>query len=117
MICVIHKFVCDFVLQFGFVSKSQRLKMENEIQEIKEKIIKTEDKINKVEIDIEQFKLDNHNWKTQSFADYASSLLKDLMQRESDLRKEKLALMEKESDLIKKLDATPQGKTIINHKK
>ena len=107
--------MCDFVLQFGFVFKSQKLKMENEIQEIKEKIVITEEKIRNVEKDIEQFKLDNPNWKTQSFADYASSLLKDLMQRESDLRKEKSDLMQEKSDLRKELNATPQGKTIINH--
>ena len=92
--------------------------MENEIEEMKEKIVITEEKIRKVEIDINDYTLKNTNWAAVAFTDYFSFLLKD----KSDLMQEKKGLMQKESDLRNEIislrdNATPQGKTIINHQK
>ena len=85
--------------------------MENEIEEIKEKIVETEGKIRKVEIDINDYTLKNTNWAAVAFTDYFSFLLKektDLMKRESDLRNEIISLRGK---------ATQEGNIIINHQK
>ena len=108
MICVIHKFVCDFVFKV-FVSKHlvfKTLKMEK----IEKKLQETEDELKELKEEIKLFKEANIGWNTSPTQHYSNLVQKELflMQKESKLEEEINSFGE---------SATRQGNSIINYHK
>ena len=118
MICVIHKFVCDFVFKV-FVSNYSKTITKFKMDELKQDLKEAKDKLKKVENDIEKYKLNNTEWITLSPAEYHSGLLKGLMRKESDLNQQITALsntynMHQGNTIIKLNNSILNNQNILN---